>query len=144
MSERETYPGRVKSAEQAVRRIRSGSHVVIGSGAAEPQHLVEALALRRLELHDVEITHLLTLGTAPYVDRAFEGHLRHNALFIGANVRDAVAAGLADYTPCFLSEVPGMIRSGRLAVDVALISVAPPQGGVCSLGPSVDIVKAAA
>ena len=144
MAENSGYEDRRMTAEQAVARIKSGSHVVVGSGAAEPQRLVEALSRRRAELSDVEMTHLLTLGSAPYVTEGFEGHLRHNALFIGPNVREAVAAGLADYTPCFLSEVPGLMRSGRLPVDVALISVTPPQDGVCSLGVSIDIVKAAA
>jgi len=31
--------------------------------------------------------HLLTLGISPYSDPEYEGHFRHNALFIGANVR---------------------------------------------------------
>lgn len=131
------------SAAEAVKRIRSGQHVLVGSGAAEPQRLVEALAARRGELFDVEVLHLLTLGAAPYAGPEFAGHLRHNALFIGPNVRAAVGVGLADYTPCYLSEIPAMIRSGRLRVDAVLTQVAPPDGGGCSLGVSVDIVKAA-
>ncbi|MBI3289694.1 MAG: GNAT family N-acetyltransferase [Elusimicrobia bacterium] len=134
---------KMKSAEEAVKRVQSGQHVFVGSGASEPQRLVEALAARREELYDVELLHLLTLGTAPYAGPEFAGHLRHNALFIGPNVRGAVGAGLADYTPCYLSEIPSMIRSGRLRVDTALIQVAPPDGSSCSLGVSVDIVKAA-
>lgn len=137
------YQGKKTTAQKALETVRSGQRVLIGSGAAEPQRLVEALAARSAELADVEVLHLLTLGSAPYAETKFKGHLRHNALFIGANVRGAVAQGLADYTPCFLSEVPSLIRSGRIPVDAALISVAPPEGGFCSLGVSVDILKAA-
>ncbi|MFI5363791.1 MAG: GNAT family N-acetyltransferase [Elusimicrobiota bacterium] len=131
------------TAARALAPIRSGMRVLVGSGAAEPQHLVEALTARGPQLADTEIIHILTLGTAPYVHPRFTGQFRHNALFIGANVREAVVRGAADYTPCFLSEVPTMIRSGRLPVDAVLIQVAPPEGGVCSLGVSVDILKAA-
>jgi len=60
-------------------------------------------------------------------------------------VRDALAAGIGDYTPIFLSEVPEEFEEGRIPIDVALISVAPPDHrGQCSLGVSVDIVRAAA
>ncbi|MBI5247629.1 MAG: GNAT family N-acetyltransferase [Elusimicrobia bacterium] len=131
------------SGTQALAPLRSGQRVLVGSGAAAPQALIEALAERAIGLSDVEVLHLMTLAKAPYAAPSFNGHVRHNALFIGANTRDAVGAGLADYTPCFLHEVPGLFRSGHIPLDVALIQVSPPRGGVCSLGVSVDVVKAA-
>lgn len=131
------------SAQEAVGPIASGQRVFVGSGAAQPQGLVEALAAKADRLADTEVVHLLTLGTAPYAQERFQRSLRHNALFIGPNVRDAVQKGLADYTPCFLHEIPSLFRSGRLPVDAALIQVAPPRGRGCSLGVSVDVVKAA-
>lgn len=132
------------SASEALRRVRSGQHVLIGSGCAEPEMLVKALVARAEELHDVEILHLMTMGTAPYADAAFQGSFRHNAFFIGPNVRAAVGAGAADYTPVFLHEIPGLIRSGRIPIDVALVQVSPPDSaGRLSLGISVDIVRAA-
>ena len=140
---KDPYRGRLVSAQRALAQVRSGQHVLVGSGAAEPQALVEALALRSADLSDIEVLHLMTLGAAPYARTEFEGRLRHNAFFIGSNVRGAVAQGLADYTPCFLSEIPALIRSGRVPVDVALIQVTPPRGGFCSLGVSVDVLKAA-
>lgn len=137
------YQGKQRTAEEALAPLRSGQHVIIGSGAAEPQRLVEALVDRAQSLDDLEIGHLLTLGRAAYARPEFEGRFRHNALFIGANVREAVASGAADYTPCHLSDIPGLFRSGRYPVDAALIQVTPPEDGFCSLGVSVDVVKAA-
>lgn len=134
-------PPKTLSAAAALAGVRSGQRVFVGSGAAEPQHLVTALCERSGSLSDVEVVHLLTLGRTPYAEKA--GGLRHNALFIGANVRGAVGAGLADYTPCFLSEVPGMFQSGRIPLDAALVMVSPPRAGRVSLGVAVDVVKAA-
>jgi acyl-CoA hydrolase/RimJ/RimL family protein N-acetyltransferase len=129
--------------EAAVRLVRRGDHVFIGSGCAEPQALVRALS-ENPDAIDVEIMHILTLGVAPYADTRFRGPFRHNAFFIGANVREAVQAGNADYTPVFLSEIPFLFRSGRVRVDVALIQTsAPDASGHVSLGVSVDVVKAA-
>src|SRR5579885_417122 len=102
------------SAAEAVFRVRSGQHVLVGSGCAEPELLVKALCARAGDLHDVEVMHLLTTGTAPYADPALQGAFRHNAFFIGPNVRAAVRAGAADYTPVFLHEIPRLVRAGRI------------------------------
>jgi len=136
------YPA--ATAAQALARVRSGQHVFVGSGCSQPELLVSALTARAPELHDVEILHLLTMGTAPYAAPGLESSFRHNAFFIGPNVRAAVRSGAADYTPCFLHEIPGLIRSGRIPVDVALVQVSKPdERGHFSLGVSVDIIRAA-
>jgi acyl-CoA hydrolase/GNAT superfamily N-acetyltransferase len=94
---------------------------------------------------DTEIVHLLTVGAAPYVEHRFRHHFRHNAFFVGSNVREAVAEGRADYTPIFLSEIPALFKRRRFHLDVALIQVTPPDAhGFCSFGVAVDIVKPAA
>jgi acetyl-CoA hydrolase len=73
------------------------------------------------------------------------GHLRVNTLFISDDVRSAVNSGQADFTPCFLSEIPDLFTSGRLPLDVALIQVAPPdEHGFCSFGVEVGVTKPAA
>src|SRR5579871_5127829 len=132
------------SAERAVAPIKSGQRIFIGSNSAEPESLADALTACANHLADTEIVHILTLGTAPSSQARFENQFRHNAFFIGANVREAVNTCRADYTPIFLSEVPALFRSGQVPLDYALIMVSPPDThGYCSLGVSVDVVKAA-
>jgi acyl-CoA hydrolase/GNAT superfamily N-acetyltransferase len=105
---------------------------------------VRALCRQAGRLHDIEVVHLLTFGIADYVDDDFLGHFRHNAYFIGGNVRKAVQEGRADYTPIFLHEIPELMRSGQRPTDVALLQVTPPdRHGYCSLGIHVDIQMAA-
>lgn len=137
------YRARTVDAAAALAAVRRGTRVFVGSGCAEPQRLVTALA-EVPGAADVEVVHIMTVGGAPYADAAHRGRFRHNAFFIGANVREAVAAGVADYTPIFLSEIPALFRSGRMRLDVALIQTTPPDArGFCSLGVSVDVVRAA-
>ena len=127
--------------------VRSGQRVFVHGGAAVPRALLAALVARGRagELRDVELVHLHTLGPAPYAAPELAGAFRHRALFVGANVRAAVQAGRADFVPVFLSDIPGLFRSGRLPLDVALLNVSPPDAhGFCSLGTSVDVAKAAA
>ncbi|HEU4401257.1 MAG TPA: acetyl-CoA hydrolase/transferase C-terminal domain-containing protein [Candidatus Polarisedimenticolia bacterium] len=140
----ETWRSKVTTPGRAVEAIRSGDRVYIHPGAAEPEVLVRALIDRAPALRDVEIIHLLTLGEAGYVRSGMEGHFRHSAMFVGANVREAVNTGRADYMPIHLSEIPGLFTSGRLPIDVCLIQVSPPdEHGFCSFGVGVDCTKAA-
>jgi acyl-CoA hydrolase len=133
------------SASAALELVEAGARVFVHTGAASPRLLVEALAERALEVDGIEVTHLHTEGPAPYVEGAAAGRVAVRALFVGANVRDAVRAGTAEYVPLFLSEISDHFRSGALPVDVALLHVSPPdRHGWCSLGVSVDVSKAAA
>ena len=135
---------KVCSAEEALTCVRSGMRLFIGSGCAAPQKLVKALALRGPEVYDVEIMHILTFGAAPYASKDLLANFRHNAFFIGPNVRQAVNEGVADFTPIFLSEIPALFRRKQMHLDVALVQVsAPDEHGYCSYGVSVDVVKAA-
>lgn len=138
------WSDKVSTAEEAVRLIPPGKRILIGSGAGEPGHLVDAMVSHGDHLAGNEIVHLMTLGSAPYVQPGLEHRFRHTAFFIGANVRPAVQEGRADFMPVFLSEIPLLISSGRVGIDVALIQVSPPDHhGFVSLGVSVDIVRAA-
>ncbi len=145
MSIPKSLHNKLVTAEEAVSVVESGDRVYIHSGCAEPERLVRALIQRRHELRDVEIVHLLTLGNADYVLPEMEPHFRHNAFFIGANVREAVNSGRADFTPIFLSEISSLFVSGQLPIDVCLIQVSPPDPyGYCSLGVAVECTKTAA
>lgn len=140
----ETYRQKLTTAEEAVRVIKPNMRVSIGSGCAQPQTLVKAMTGRAKELRNVEIIHLLTMGVSPYTEPEYEGVFRHNAFFVGANVREAVNMGRADYIPIFLSNIPALFGN-KLPIDVALVHVTPPdEHGFCSFGVSVDIVKPAA
>ena len=139
------YDQKRRDPDDLVKLIRPGSRIFIGSGAAEPQTLIRVLIEKGKYIQDHETINLLELGTTPYAESVLSKPFHQNAFFIGQNVRDAVNEGRAEYTPIFLSELPDLIRSGRLKIDVALIQVAPPDNyGFCSLGVSVDVVKSGA
>jgi 4-hydroxybutyrate CoA-transferase len=139
------YESRVTTAEAAVERIQSGMRVFLSGNCSVPQRLLRALVARAPQLRGVEIAQVLTIGPADYVAPGMEAHLRVNTLFISDNVRRAVNEGRADFTPCFLSEIPGLFVRGLLPVDVALIHASPPdEHGFCSFGIEVGITKPAA
>ena len=133
------------SAEHAVQIVKSGQRVFVQGACATPTVLLDALVRRGEELSAVEIVHLHTYGATPYTDEKWAGHFTLRALFVAENTRAAVNDGRASYTPVFLSDVPALLApTGELAVDVAFVQVSPPDAhGYCSLGPSVDVTRAA-
>ncbi len=145
MSWEQQYKKKLMAADDALACVKSGMRVYIQPGCAEPETLVESLMRRAPEVYDVEIVHMMTMGAAPYVAPEMAGHFRHNAIFIGSNVRDAINDGRADYTPIYLSEIEGLFESGAMPLDVALIEVSPPDShGFCSFGVGVDTTLTAA
>ena len=134
------YRSRITTAGAAVSTVASGQSVYVHNGCAEPNDLVQALTRRGPDLDDVKIVHMATFGVADYIRPEYEGHFRHNALFIGGNVRPAVQEGRADYTPIFLSEIESLFTSGAIPIDVCLLQCTPPDHyGYMSLGCSVDV-----
>ncbi len=131
---------------EATQKIQSNDRIYIHGGANVPTELIQSLTLRKDELSDVQLFHILTLGsteeTAPYTLPGMEKTFTHHAFFIGPNTRQSVNEGRAYYIPIFLSEVPSYIKNHPL--DVALIHVSPPDArGYCSLGPSIEVAREA-
>jgi 4-hydroxybutyrate CoA-transferase len=141
----EGYQRRIVTPEAALQVVQSGQRVYIGGGCGVPASLLSALVARAPELHNVETIAILHMGDAPYARPEFQASFRHNALFIGHNVRQAVNEGRADFMPIFLSEIPELFRDGTLPLDACLIQVSPPdEHGFCSLGVEVGVTKPAA
>jgi|GEM_PF-7735 len=135
---------KLASPTQAFQNIKPGDCVFIASGCAEPQYLATEFMNSYEKFMDLKVIHLLSMGAITFDDPKFTDHIRLNAFFVGDQSRKAVQTGRADYTPVFLSELPELFRKGQIKIDVALIQVSPPNShGYCSLGISVETIKAA-
>jgi 4-hydroxybutyrate CoA-transferase len=138
------YKAKLRTAEDAVSTIKSGDRVYYGGNAAIPRTLIQALAARKAELEDVQLIHLLLLGEDPLSGPEMAGHFRHNSLFVGPGDRQAVNEGRADYVPIFLFMVPRLFNERVVPVDVAMVSVSPPdEHGFMSLGVEILASRAA-
>jgi acyl-CoA hydrolase/GNAT superfamily N-acetyltransferase len=145
---RKIYPEKFVPESEIFGNIHRGDRIFIGSACAEPQQLVHGLIKyvqsNPKSFFDAEVLHIMSLGVAPYTIDKFRQNFRLNSFFIGDSTRSAVNRGSGDYTPVFLSQVPGLFRRGLARIDVALIQTSPPdEHGNMSLGVSVDIVKSA-
>ena len=139
------YNQKVVTADEAVTHIKSGDNIVIQPGCAAPIELINAMVNRKDELENVNLYHILVVGDLPYTKPGMEKHFKHKAFFIGANTREAVNDGRAEFIPIFLSEVPLLFKRGQIKTDVALIHLSPPdEHGFCSYGVDVGTIKSAA
>ncbi|MDZ7632204.1 MAG: acetyl-CoA hydrolase/transferase C-terminal domain-containing protein [Gemmatimonadaceae bacterium] len=132
-----------QSAADVVARISSGDRVFVHGASATPTPLLEALAART-DLEGVQLFHLHLEGPAPFVSPEGAGRILSNSVFAGANVREAIAQGTADFIPVFLSDIPSLFADGQIPLDAAILQLSPPDShGHCTLGTSVDAALSA-
>lgn len=139
MDWRTYYKEHTMKPEDAVSVIQDGDRVVFGHAVGEPIIFQRTMAQMADQFHDVEVAHMVYLGSGEYLQPGMEEHFRHNALFVGGPARKAIAENRADYTPAFFSDVPHMFRDGELPVDVFAFTCSPPdERGYVSIGLSCD------
>lgn len=132
------------TADEAVAPLNSGMRVFVHGAAATPTPLLEAM-VRNTSLRDITLYHLHTTGPAPFVDPPHRDRFRLVSLFAGPPVRRAIEEGAADFMPVFLSDIPLLFLTRKIALDAALLQLSPPDvHGYCTLATSVDAALAAA
>jgi acyl-CoA hydrolase/GNAT superfamily N-acetyltransferase len=142
------YIDKKHDAASAIRLIRSGQRVFIGSACGEPQELVRGLAEHANLFTGLEIVRMMSQESAPLieivnktVDSGFS--IRH--IYLGAASSPHFKDNLRFVTPMNISDVPSLFKSRKLPINVALIQVSPPDDfGWMSLGVSVDVTMSAA
>jgi 4-hydroxybutyrate CoA-transferase len=138
------YQQHCDTSQQATQGINSNTRVFLSGNASVPQRLLASLLERMSELNNVELIHVLTTGNADYLLPEMQSHFHLNTLFAGHNTREAVQQGIADFTPVYLYDVPGLLRSD-LRPDVALLQLSmPDENGYCSFGTEIGVTHAAA
>ena len=134
----------ITTAEEAVKCIKSGDHVFVHTAAATPKALINAMTARAGELRNVSVYSLHTEHAAPYAAEEHRDSFIVKPFFVGQNIRENIQDNRGSYIPVFLSEAPLLFQKNIIQLDVALITVSPPdEHGCCSLGVSVDTSLAA-
>jgi acyl-CoA hydrolase len=135
--------GKLMGAEEALAGIKPGSRIYVGTGCAAPSTLLAALEAMRPGPADLEFVSFLTTAAVFGRVDSPRNRYRHRTFFVGSDVRDLARSGRLDYVPISLEEVPKLLASGRLPIDVALLQVSPfDDRGFASLGISVDLAPA--
>lgn len=132
------------SADDAVKIVKSNDSIYVHANCSFPETLMKALCRNHCELKNVYIIHLMSFLEAPYTFPGMEDHFHFTSLFTGKNVRAAVNEGRADFIPVFLSDIPLLMNSGKLPVDICFLHLSPPdEHGYCSFSVSNECAKTA-
>jgi acetyl-CoA hydrolase len=103
--------------------VRPGDCVAWGQSGAEPLALTHALMAQRESIGTFGAFIGATLSGSVAPECADRVHFRS---YCGAGENRRLAlAGALDVLPCHYSELPALIRGGRLKIDVLLLQVAP-------------------
>ncbi len=132
------YKGKLVSAEEAVKVVKSGDRVVIPLSQTL-QVLHEALAARKDELRGVEILQGVTGVAYPWYQPEYEEAFTANfGQFIGPMPRQVLWERRADFTATpYAIEFKDIDerRPGCIDPDVVFVVVSPPnENGFCSFG----------
>jgi acyl-CoA hydrolase/RimJ/RimL family protein N-acetyltransferase len=144
----DAYVTKKRDAESAIRLIRSGQRVFIGSACGEPQELVRSLAENINFFTGLEIVRMMSQESAPLTEitnKTAESDFSIRHIYLGSASSSHFQDNLRFVTPMNISDVPSLFKSRKLPINVALIQVSPPDDfGWMSLGVSVDVTMAAA
>jgi len=145
MDWKEIYKSKLMTAQEAVKKIKSGDRIVVGHASGSPEILLRAMVDNKDAYENVEIAHMVSMGPSEYCLPENSSHFIHNSLFAGATSRKAIHEGRAIFTASHFSQIPGLFVERILPVDVTLCMLSTPdEHGYCSFGISVDYTKPAA
>jgi acyl-CoA hydrolase/GNAT superfamily N-acetyltransferase len=135
---------RIVPPEVFLSRIEPGMSIFLGTGVAEPRTLVKHLKSSDLNnLTDLELVQIVSLGDAiSSQNSSRDPKYRLKTFFAGWLASEAITSGSVDMIPCRFSQIPKLVESGVIRVDVAFVQITPPdRAGYASLGVSVDVAR---
>jgi 4-hydroxybutyrate CoA-transferase len=132
-------------ADDIVDIIGPKAKVGLGNACAEPQTLIEALIDNRHRFEALEIYGFINYWTERFVQYNMGERFKLKVFIVDRFSVDGVKKGYTEYIPCRYSGIPVLFLKGHIPLDVALISITPPNAkGYCSFGVSSDFTKAMA
>lgn len=132
------------TVEEAASIVKSGDRIFGHGSACTPNVFYDELARQASRLKNVEMVSITQQGNVEIAKPEYKDSFFINSLFTSTPVRNAVNSERGDFVPIFLSEIPILFKDGHLPLDVAIVTVSPPdEHGYCSLGTSVDVARSA-
>ncbi len=132
-------------ADDIVDIIGPKAKVGLGNACAEPQTFIEALINNRERFETIEVYGFINYWTEQFVQYNMGERFKLKVFMVDRFSVDGIKKGYTEYIPCRYSGIPALFLKGHIPLDVALISITPPNAkGYCSFGVSSDFTKAMA
>jgi acyl-CoA hydrolase/GNAT superfamily N-acetyltransferase len=139
----EEWENSIVTLEKAFSKFEPGMSVFVSTGISEPRSLVRHLLETQAgNIADLELIQVVSFGEAITPEQVAAHKFRLKTFYPGRYSVSLLAEGKMDYIPCRFSEIPQLIKSGRIQIDAALVQITPPnRAGYCNLGPTVDVAR---
>jgi acyl-CoA hydrolase/GNAT superfamily N-acetyltransferase len=139
------WQDKLVSPEKVLLHIKPGMTIFLGSGLAEPRTLMKSLIDSGIpDTKDLEFIQLTSYSDFLSLSDMSYGKYRLKTFFSSWVSSEAVVSNSVDLIPARISQLPKIIKSNRIPIDVAFIQITPPdEAGYCSLGVAVDIAREA-
>ncbi len=134
---------KIISPEDVLEHVEPGMSIFVGTGMAEPRTLVKHLmASDQLNLQDLEMIQLISLGDTPSIDARYSKKYRLKTFYSGWIADAAIREGRVDLIPSRFSRIPWLFKTGAVRIDMAFIQITPfDESGYASLGVGVDVAR---
>jgi len=117
----------------------------IGNACAEPQTLIESLIKNKEAFDTIELYGMIHYWTDRFIKENLWERFTLKVFMVDRFTVEGIKNGSTEYIPCRYSGIPELFTNGHIRLDVALISVSPPNSkGNCSFGVSSDFTTAMA
>ncbi|MBQ8054283.1 MAG: acetyl-CoA hydrolase [Lachnospiraceae bacterium] len=130
MDWKEEYRKKIRTADEAVKIVKDGDIVHIGTASCIAYELAEALYRRKKELHGVRISSAVNLKLLPFYTDEKNDSFSVFTYFAGPAEREALQHGNCRYSSLHLSRVDQWCRD-FLSGGVAFLEVSPPDENGC-------------
>ena len=143
MGWQENYQGKICTAEDAVKIVKSGDRVIQGQMHGVSQLLVDALCARKEELEDVTVFSSINFSREPYVIEDYRPHIQYLNGFLFPAARKAFKAGRLEYLQMHFSQFPDWLRDVWVPTVAMPVLTPPDEEGYCSFSMNADFMYVA-
>jgi acyl-CoA hydrolase/RimJ/RimL family protein N-acetyltransferase len=129
------------TATEAVRLLRPGMRIYVGSASGTPLDLLAAVAASGLA--DAELVYFVLgeIDLEGMLERA--PLVKHRPLYVGRPLARGILGDRVSYVPISLPQAAHLVRTGRWTFDAALLATSEPDShGFVSLGAAVGMAPA--
>ena len=125
--------------------IGTTSKIGLGNACAEPQTLIEYLIENKSSFSMLDLYGMIQYWTNRYFKENLWENFKLKVFMVDRFTLEGTNRGFTEYIPCRYSNIPELFTKGQIRLDVALVSLSPPNSrGNCSFGVSSDYTTAIA
>lgn len=138
---REVYRDKLVTADEAAKKIKDGDKIVFQQTHMVTDGLIDAVAKRAEELHDVEFFGSTNIGRGTIFKPEYQDTFRYRCIFLDGNSRGSYVTGQSELVPCHYSMLNQYLEEVYKPNVLFVTLSMPDENGMTSLSVNVDFTE---